>query len=144
MGMKKRMVGLGLWMELVVVTAVCLVLGLGIGAIAAQPASDLMLEAQNAASEDADSSLPADGGAVMISSAGSTQGYAALPGTSLSSAGGLGFSQAEPLTSIDVSLDWLVLLQVAAAALALASIAGLLATLQITKYEPIKILMERN
>jgi putative ABC transport system permease protein len=50
----------------------------------------------------------------------------------------------ETLTSMDVSLGWDTLLEIIAVALLLSTIAGVIATVQITKYEPIKILMERT
>ena len=53
-------------------------------------------------------------------------------------------AQAQPLTEMDVSLSPTTLAQIVGLALALATVAGLVSISRITKYEPIKILMERN
>jgi putative ABC transport system permease protein len=51
---------------------------------------------------------------------------------------------AEPLTELSVALTPLAVAQIAGLALVLATLAGLVTLSRITKYEPIKILQERN
>ncbi|MDR3036915.1 MAG: ABC transporter permease [Coriobacteriales bacterium] len=143
MGMKRATVGVGLWAELLIVTGLCLVVGLGVGTLASGPVSDVMLKSQIAATEQAQGP-----GANVMTSSGPQAAGAATGGQVTSMSAPLGSMRtpgtAEALTSLDVSLSWITLLQIIAVALALSTIAGLIAVVQITKYEPIKILMERN
>ena len=91
-----------------------------------------MLEQQVAAAEQDSETNGLPTGAVMM-------------GRSLSMGGmAPGQSDAEPLKSLDVSLDGLTVLEIAGIAFLLSSAAGMVATRKITHYEPIKILMERN
>jgi putative ABC transport system permease protein len=46
MGMKKAKVALGLLTEMLVITVICLILGLGIGMVASQPVADSLLASQ--------------------------------------------------------------------------------------------------
>jgi len=46
MGMKKRKVALGMWIEILAITCMCFVLGMGAGAMLSQPISDLILAEQ--------------------------------------------------------------------------------------------------
>ena len=129
MGMKKGKVALGLWTEVVALTCICLLLGLTIGSIAAQPVSDILLQAQVA---EADSQTPAG--------SGGPQTIRAMGGMRI----GGSFSEAKPLDEMDVSLGLAALGQITLVAVFLSSLAGIVSISRITKYEPIKILMERN
>ena len=51
MGMKKIKVAAGLWTETLAITIICLVLGLAVGTMVAQPVANIMLEQQIAAAE---------------------------------------------------------------------------------------------
>ena len=133
MGMKKLKVVTGLWTETLAITIVCLILGLGVGTLVAQPVTNVMLEQQLAAIEESQNNnfLP-PGAAVSIAGRGT-----------MSTPGGPGVN-AEPLSNLDVSLGIITILQIIGIALLLSSLAGIIATRKITKYEPIQILMERN
>ena len=127
MGMKKLKVIAGLWTETLAITIICLAIGLGVGTLVAQPVSNIMLEQQIAAADQANSGsngLPAGG--IMSGGQRAPQ------------------SSAEPLKDISVSLDIATLLEIIGIALLLSSLSGIIATQKITKYEPIRILMERN
>ena len=124
MGMKKSGVALGLWFEMIAITCVCLCLGLLTGALLAQPISDMLLAGQIETAK-AMGSLP--GGAIASADSSS------LLAGSLSA-----------LEDIDISLSINTIFEIIVIALGLASAAGLAAISKITKYEPIKILMERN
>lgn len=126
MGMKKYKVALGLWAEMLMITLACLLIGLGVGRLAAQPVTNALLASQIAAAEVAEEQQPA-GGMMMM-----------RPQTTTTDA------DVEPLSSIDISLGMDTALQIVGIALLLASLAGLISISRITKYEPIKILMERN
>jgi putative ABC transport system permease protein len=111
-----------------VITAICLVIGLGVGTVVAQPITNIMLDQQIAAAEEANNpnrGLP--------------------PGASLSIGSGTDRGvDVEPLKNMDVSLNTITLLEIIGIALLLSSLAALIATNKIVKFEPIKILMERN
>ena len=125
MGMKKGKVALGLWLEMIAITCICLCIGLVVGTLIAQPVSDMLLAGQIEAASAATSGVPAG---TIASTDGSS-----LLANSLST-----------LDTLDVSLGINTILQIIGIALLLASTAGLAAISKITKYEPIKILMERN
>jgi len=93
MGMKKKKVALCLWIETIVITGVCFVLGMLAGIALANPVSNALWT---------------------------------------------GYGQ------ISINLDGITALQILAVSLLLATIAGAVSVSRITKYEPIKILMERN
>ncbi|MCL2815269.1 MAG: ABC transporter permease [Oscillospiraceae bacterium] len=129
MGMKKLKVALGLWAEVFALTCICLLIGLSAGSIAAQPVSDVLLQAQVA---EANSQAPAGPGG---------------PGTIRMMGGmriGGSVSEAKPLDEMDVSLGLDTVGQIILVAVFLSSLAGIVSISRITKYEPIKILMERN
>ena len=124
MGMKKSRVALGLWFEMIAITCVCLCIGLAVGTLIAQPVSDMLLAGQVEAAK-AMGALP--GGAIASADASSL-----LAGSMTT------------LDELNVSLSLNTILEIIAISLALASAAGLSVISKITKYEPIKILMERN
>jgi len=130
MGMKKREVALGLWTEMLIITVVCLVLGLTVGTVVAQPISDTLLAAQ------IENITPIE----EVTQQGGMLGGL---GGRLSQITGGNQASAEPLSELDVSLGATTILQIIGISLLLATVAGVVSTLRITKYEPIKILMER-
>ena len=93
MGMKKNKVSLCLWIETIVITFVCFVLGIVVGTILATPVSNAL--------------WTGDG-------------------------------------QISIALNGVTALQILGVSLLLATIAGAVSVSRITKYEPIKILMDRN
>jgi len=141
MGMKKSRVSLGLWSELLIMTAICLVVGIGVGVLAAQPITDVLITQQAQAAETSSTSNqptntqgpgggPGGGGQMM--------GMGMLAGPSASNA------NAQPLSEMSVTIGLDSILEIIGIALVLATLAGVISTSRITKYEPIKILMERN
>lgn len=126
MGLKKSKVATGLWSEVLIITCVCLLIGLGAGRLAAQPITDTLLAGQIEAAEASAGSQSPMGGMMMPPPAAMTT------------------VDAEPLSRLDIALGLDTVLQLIGIALLLASLAGLIAIGRITKYEPIKILMERN
>lgn len=124
MGMKKHKVALGLWLEMLIITALCLAIGFGIGAVAAQPVSDELLAGQ-----------------IESAKAAVTQQPSFTRGIAL---GGPVQQELVPLEQVDVSVGMDTIIEIAIISLLLASLASLVAITKITKYEPIKILMERS
>ena len=99
MGMKKKQVALGLWVEIIAVTCICFIIGMGAGTALSQPVSDMLLAGQMQSSGAVD--------------------------------------------SIKVAVDGITALEIFGISILLASVAGAVSISRITKYEPIKILMER-
>ena len=128
MGMKKSLVSAGLWTESLILTAVCLVAGLGIGSLIAQPVTNFLLAGQVTAVEEA----------------GQAEGIGAGMGMPPGIGGGVGATDVEPLTELAVGLTPEAIGQIVLVAFLLATIAGGIAIARITKYEPMKILAERN
>jgi len=93
MGMKKNKVAICLWVETIVTTCFCFILGMIVGTILAQPVSNALWTGEG---------------------------------------------------TISIVLGAATILQILGISLILASLAGVISVSQITKYEPIKILMERN
>ncbi|MCL2427067.1 MAG: ABC transporter permease [Oscillospiraceae bacterium] len=121
MGMKKGKVVRGFLYEMGVLTIICLTLGLVAGAAVSQPVADNLLQQQVAIA----------GRAVPVG-----QYTADLP---------LGFiAPVEPLSEISLHLGAVTMVQIAAIALLLAFIASAMGIVNITRYEPIKILVERD
>jgi putative ABC transport system permease protein len=146
MGMKKRKVALGLWTELLAITTICLVLGIGAGSLVAQPISDALLASQieNITPHDAVSNGGGMGGLFGGGGAGAMGGMMGMRGQMLGMGMGGVSIDAEPLSELDVSLGALTIMQIIGISLFLATLAGLVSITRITKYEPMKILMERN
>lgn len=119
MGMKKAKVALGLIVEMLVVTAACLVIGLGVGAAASGPIANTLLQSQIQASQ-AEPSLDNN----EVSNAIQTSENA--------------------VTKLDVPLSGPAIGQIAAIALLLALLSSAAGVVFITRYEPVKILSERN
>jgi len=127
MGMKKTKIILGLWFEMLVITAFCLIIGFGIGSFAAQPVSDALLSEQI---ENAKITARQGG---MLS--GVVSGIALRGSVE---------EELVPLEQIDVSVGMDTIIQITIIAILLASLTSMVAITKITKYEPIRILAERN
>jgi len=126
MGMKKGKVAFGLWMEMVAITCVCLCIGLALGTLISQPITNALLAGQ-VESAKAAAEAAANAPKMMIIGAQTTSA-----------------DSVSMLEHLDVSLGLSTLLEIIGISLLLASVAGLASISKITKYEPIKILMERN
>jgi len=125
MGMKKKSVVLGLLSEMIIITTICLCLGLSIGAIVAQPVADTLLDKQVEIAEQAAEATNINKGMMIIGPDDISD-------------------DAEPLKDIDVSLDIQAILQIIGISLLLAGVSSIAGISHITKYEPIKILSERS
>jgi len=119
MGMKKNKIALGLWTEIIVITCICFALGLGAGAALAQPVAGAIMSGQAETASVSQSSTLADRLNVETNDPG-------------------------PAVEVDVAVNGITALEIFIIAILLASIAGIVSVSRITKYEPIKILMERN
>ncbi|MCI9128223.1 MAG: ABC transporter permease [Eubacterium sp.] len=124
MGMKKAKVATMLVAETVMITAVCLGMGLGVGNALSQPVADVLIAGQaETAQQDSGLSVQPDG-SVNIGMATDTG--------------------VQPLNEIDVSLTADAATQIVFIALLLALLSSSAGVIFITRYEPMKILSERN
>jgi putative ABC transport system permease protein len=127
MGMKKFKVALGLITEMLVITGICLILGLGIGMAASKPVADNLLANQI---ELAEENSNANGDM-------QTTGSTGLGAPTFS-------SDTKPLSELQISLNMDAILKIILISFILAGISSIAGIMYITKYEPIKILSERN
>jgi putative ABC transport system permease protein len=129
MGMKKHKVAAGLWTEMFTLTIICLIIGLTVGSAVAQPVSDTLLAAQV-------ENVSLQNGNIGVSGA-------QVGGMSVVDLGS-GSANYSAIDTLDISLGLRTIVEIIGISLLLTSIAVLAASTRITKYEPIKILMERN
>jgi len=132
MGMKKHKVAAGLWVEMFALTAICLVIGLSVGVAISQPVSDTLLASQlenlteqNTASHISGFQPIGGGSGLQLTFDPNGESYA-------------------PLDALDISLSMGTVLEIIGISLLITTLAVLVSIINITKYEPIKILMERN
>jgi putative ABC transport system permease protein len=130
MGMEKSKVAFGMITESVLIAALCLVVGLGVGNAMAQPIADSLLEGR-VANEMAAIEQNQDGGQFLM-----TQGQQQIIGDDAA-----GYV---PVSEIQISLGMDVITQIIAITLGLAALSGVIGVAMITQYEPLKILRERN
>lgn len=117
MGLKKSKVALGLLSEMLVITTVCLVLGLSIGTAAAPPIAKTLMSSQITASEEKHKG----------------QGW-----------GDIDEKDRNPLSQTDINLTGSAVAEISSIALLLAGISSAVGIIFITKYEPMIILSERD
>ena len=132
MGMKKLKVAFGLWLEMLTITIFCLILGFGTGTVLAQPISDSLLEVQleSLITPEPDNPFMGLGG-----HGGGGRGIMLF---------GNNEADANPIEALDVQIDTSTILEIIIISLALTTVASVVSISKVTKYEPIKILMERN
>ena len=129
MGMKKGKIATGLVTETLVLTVLCLVIGLGVGTAASQPISDALLSVQleSLPTQDDSGFGHFGGGARIITTTGQNNP-----------------PEASPIEALTVELELATVFEIIGISLGLTAVASIISLTKITKYEPIKILMERN
>jgi putative ABC transport system permease protein len=130
MGMEKSKVAFGMITEAVMIAALCLVVGLGIGNAMAQPIADSLLEGRVAV-EMAAIEQNQGGGQFLM-----TQGQQQIIGDDAA-----GYV---PVSEIQINLGFDVILQIILITLGLAALTGIIGVVIIAQYEPLKILRERG
>ena len=129
MGMERGKIAFGIFMESIMITALCLAIGLGAGSMISQPMADRLLEGEvESAFEDAQNS--GLGGRALIAG-GEVQTDDPASGY-------------RPISDIEVTVGVDVIMQIIIIALALAAVSSVIGIIRITQYEPLKILRERN
>ena len=119
MGMKKFKVAIGLISEMLMITTVALFIGLCVSSIVAQPVSDKLFAKQLKYAEKSNK-------------------------TTSISVPSIRDNDEEPPSELKVGLDSSAVIQIICTSLILSMLASLSGVIRITKYEPIKILTERN
>jgi putative ABC transport system permease protein len=138
MGMKKSRVASGLLSEVVTITLVCLILGLGAGIAAAQPVSDMLLENQLEQIEEENANNMQGFGRSGRNGAQVVTGTAFRVGVPIGN-----MTPAEALKEMDVSMSVSAVAQIILVSLLLAVMSSIVGIVHITRYEPIKILSDR-
>ncbi|MDR0885293.1 MAG: ABC transporter permease [Clostridiales Family XIII bacterium] len=126
MGMKKGKVGIGFVTEMIALTFACLIIGLSVSAFASQPIADSLLKNQIQIAEEAPT--------------GNTVSHLDFG----ASAGAPASDDAKPLSELSVHLDFDAAIQIILIAIMLAIVSSIMGIVYITRYEPMKILSERN
>lgn len=129
MGMGRGKIAFGILTESMVITTLCLAIGLGAGAAVAQPMADNLLATEVESAIEAVANAE-EGGRVLIAG-GQVQ-------TDDPASGYRAISEIEVAVGIDV------IMQIIFIALALAAVSSIIGIIRITQYEPLKILRERN
>lgn len=122
MGMRKSKISISFLFESLIITSICLLVGLGIGNVVAQPVADTLLEKQIEIANEAQMS----GEMQQVGGAFSEQ------------------EEQAALSQVHIAMDEQAILYIMLVALGLATISSLSGIMYITRYEPMKILVERN
>lgn len=132
-GMKKSKVLMGLLAEFVVITFVCTFVGLFIGLFVSQPVSDVLLQQQVEVSQNQTTTMPGGnfGGSGNRPNLDRGMQQEARPGT-------------EALNEMKVTFDFVTILEIFGIAILLAAVPTVASAARITRYEPMKILSDRN
>ncbi|SHI18873.1 putative ABC transport system permease protein [Sporobacter termitidis DSM 10068] len=129
MGMEKAQIAAGILSEAVLISLMCLIIGLGIGGVASQPIADSILSGQ------------VEVAAVKTKADSENLQFLVMSGKTEFVNGLNGYT---PVSEIQVALDAHTVIQITLIALALAGLSGVIGIAVITRYEPLKILRERN
>lgn len=123
-GMKKWKVASGLILEALMVTVICLGLGIGVGSVVSQPVSNSLLQKQIESQKQAQNN--------------SNNGFMVMTGSTT------GTTDLDIISEIDVKLNGKALLEVTGVAILIVLLSSIVGVSYITKYEPRKILTERG
>lgn len=127
MGLKKFRLARMFVYENLIITLICLCLGFGLGSAFAQPISNSMIESQVEIAKQNEQS-------------GMVNNEIFVAGNGM----GEGIVDAEPLSSIDVTISTDTILQMVLIALIIAVVSSLISVITITKHQPMQILSERE
>ena len=130
MGLKRGKVAVGIFAEVIMLTALCLLIGLGMGSAAAQPIANSLLESRVTAAEAKSEEAGDDRFAKVVMYGGQMQTVESV-----------GY---KPESEITVGLSAGIIIQIIIITLGLAALSGIIGVAIITQYEPLKILRERS
>ncbi len=159
MGMKKGKVAMQFLTEIFAVTMAAVIIGVGIGAVSAVPVTNALLENQISSSEEQDSqidknfgrdnqgSIGGRGGSSM-GNAPSDMGDMEMPNGKGGGFDGIekvfGESAANYVSEVNEAMNFTVVLQMLGIAILLTLVSGAVSMLFVMRYEPLKILANRD
>ena len=130
MGLERGKVAFGIFTETIMITALCLAIGLGAGSVAAQPIADGLLESRVSAAE------------AKSAETGDDRFFQATAfGGQIQTVSSVGY---KPESEITVGLSADTIFQIILITFGLAVLSGIIGVVIITQYEPLKILRERS
>ncbi len=161
MGMKKGKVAMQFLTEIFAVTMVAVIIGVAIGAVSAVPVTNALLENQISSTESQSAQIDKNFGRDNGGSFGGRgNGYApTMPGVEMPDSGeidklddnGIGFignvfgeGAANYVSEIDSAMNFTVVLQMLGIAVLLTLVSGAVSMLFVMRYEPLKILANRD
>jgi len=140
MGMKKGKVAMQFLTEIFVVTLVAVMIGAGVGAVSSVPVTNALLESQVAAQQEQADEVESNFGrgdmsSIMGGNSSFTDRFQSLMG---------GNSETSYVTEISSAMNMTVMLQMLGIAVLLTLIAGSVSMMFVMRYEPLKILANRD
>ena len=159
MGMKKGKVAMQFLTEIFVVTLAAVIIGVGIGAVSAVPVTNALLENQISSSQSQSSQIEQNFGRENGGSFGGRGNAPAMPDGEMSGGvkmdkpdnEGKGFinnmfgdKAANYVSEIDSAMNFTVVLQMLGIAVLLTLVSGAVSMLFVMRYEPLKILANRD
>ena len=148
-GMKKKNVALQFLTEIFVVTMIAVTLGIGIGAVSAVPVTNSLLESQLTSQSNQMNQIEENFGRPGSGMGGSMPGGmgnipSGTPGNFGDRFNDFIGSTSEMITEIDSAMNFTVVLQMFGIAILLTLISGGVAVFFVMRYEPLKILANRD
>ena len=149
MGMKKGKVALQFLTEIFTVTLMAVIIGAAVGAVSAVPVTNALLENQISAQSSQADRIEANFGRGEMPSGNKGGNPPSMPGNDRTGMGDrlqhiFGQEGAEYITEINSAMNFTVVLQMFGIALLLTITSGMVSMLFIMRYEPLKILANRD
>ncbi len=138
-GMKKSGVAIQFLTEVFAVTMVAVILGVGIGGVSAVPLTNALLEKQIESTETESSQITQNFGRGEMPNMGAMSGNMQKP-----NGNGFGKSPVNYVSKINSAMNLTVVLQMLLIAILLTLTAGAVSMLLVMRYEPLKILANRD
>lgn len=144
-GMKKKKIMRGFLYETAVITILCCVIGMTVGTAVSQPVANYMMEQQSGSETTGQTGNMGDGMVVMGGNGQVLDGnqFVAGEGSTFEVGESGNVTQTEK-ASLMVHLSWITVLEIIGAAFVLMMAAVMIASLYITKFEPIRILSDQE
>ncbi len=148
-GMKKKNVALQFLIEIFIVTMLAVTLGIGIGAVSAVPVTNSLLESQITSQSNQMNQIEQNFGRDELPNKGGKPENTGNKPDGMSGNFGDRFNDfmgntSEMITEIDSAMNFTVVLQMFGLAILLTLISGGVAVLFVMRYEPLKILANRD
>ena len=140
MGMKKGKVAMQFITETFVVTMIAVMIGVGVGAVSAVPVTNALLENQVAAQQEQAESVTENFGRGQSGMMGGNFGGGNKAFSNLFG----GTPETNYVTEISSAMNFTVVLQMLGIAILLVLVSGMVSVMFVMRYEPLKILANRD